>query len=81
MLRHISHGDEGETWLEEFPGELVARLSAIPDGQMQDLSVAWGKTDELMCDGAQLMPVLADLRRLAQAALATSRVMYLWGSL
>jgi hypothetical protein len=81
MLRNISHGDEGEQWLEVFPAELVAKLAGLPDDGMEDLSNAWGKTEELQWDGALLLPVLIDLRRLANAAQASNRGMYLWGSL
>ena len=81
MLRHISHSDEGEQWLEAFPAELVARLADLPDDGMDALSTAWGKTEELKWDGALLLPVLTDLRRLANVAQGSSRGMYLWGCL
>ncbi|MGD0248833.1 MAG: hypothetical protein ABSB75_07250 [Candidatus Limnocylindrales bacterium] len=81
VLRHISHSDEGEQWLEAFPAELVAKLATLPDDGLDGLATAWGKTEELQWDGALLLPVLVDLRRLANAAQASSRGMYLWGSL
>jgi hypothetical protein len=80
-LRHISHGDEGEQRLEAFPAELVAKLAALPVDDLDGLATKWGKTDELRCDGETLLPVLVDLRRLANAAQASGRGMYLWGSL
>jgi len=46
------------------------------------MSVRWSQTDELHgTKPAELQPLLADLNRLAIAAQASGRQMFLWGSL
>jgi len=83
-LRHISHGDDGERWLEAFPAELVAVLSAIPDADVPSLAARWAATDELKLSQMlpeHVEPVIRDLHRLAALAQAEGKGVYLWGSL
>lgn len=83
-LRHISHGDEGERWLEAFPEELVAVLSALPEAELASLAARWAATDELRLSHMlpeHAEPVVRDLRRLAAQARHEGKGMYLWGSL
>lgn len=81
QLEHIAHRDEGESWLERFPPALVELLAGLSDQKLEETSVVWGQTEELECDGPQLVPVLQGLRKLARSAVANHRSMYLWGSL
>lgn len=83
-LRHISHGDEGERWLEAFPEELVAVLSATPEAELASLAARWAATDELRLSHMlpeYAEPVVRDLHRLALQAQREGKGMYLWGSL
>lgn len=80
-LSMVRAGDEGETWLERFPEDLVTSLAAVSEPSIAKIADAWGKTEELQCDGAELRPVIDDLRRLAQSSKRSGKGMYLWGSL
>jgi hypothetical protein len=80
-LRHITHGDEGESWLEEFPAALVATLAAFDDSRVAGVAEAWGKTDELKWMNDGLDEVIANLVRLARLAEREEKGMFLWGSL
>ncbi len=41
----------------------------------------WAQTEELMCDPAEIEPVVAELVRLAQIAASSTKGLSLWGSL
>jgi len=81
MLQNLTAGDEGETWLDEFPSAYVTLLASINEQSAANAAEAWGKTEELQCPGKQLTPVVQDLGRLARLALAEKKGLYLWGSL
>jgi hypothetical protein len=81
QLEHIEQSDEGESWLERFPKKLVERIAGIAEEKLGDVAEAWGATEELECDGAELLPMLRDLRKLASAARTKGQSMYLWGSI
>jgi hypothetical protein len=81
MPANLDHGEEGETWLDEFPPELISVLASIRDQDVQSLAEAWGGTEELACEGSLLVPAIEDLRRLALSAQKQGKGMYLWGSL
>ena len=74
-------GDEGETWLEQFPAALVAVLADLEDARVSKIATAWGQTEEINSPGAELRPIVHDLRRLAVSARRFGKAMYLWGSL
>ena len=80
MLEHISESN-AETWLEHFPPLLVEKLAGLTDAQLNKTARSWGKTEEIQCDGSELVPVLHDLRRLARSAIEKKRALFLWGSL
>jgi hypothetical protein len=78
-LEHVSHGEEGETWLERFPDEFVRLLSDLE--QPAALASLWAQHEELNAEPEDLMPFLGDLKRLAQLAQSSRKALYLWGSL
>ena len=80
MLATIDTGSE-ETWLEEFPAQLVEVLAAIDEKQIAKIASAWGKTEEVSSPGSALEPIIRDLRRLAKLSRSTRKPMFLWGSL
>lgn len=80
MLATIDTGSE-ETWLEEFPVQLVEALAAIDEKQIPKIATGWGKTEEIKSPGAELEPIIFDLRRLAKLSLSSRKPMFLWGSL
>jgi hypothetical protein len=81
MLQGVSTEAEQERWLEEFPASYVQQLAACDPAKLIQAAVAWSQTEELQCAASQLQPVLLDLQRLAQLALAEQKGLYLWGSL
>lgn len=72
---------EGETWLVGFPDELVQLLVQLNDERLVQVQQLWAQSEDMSCEPGQLGPVLVDLRRLAQQALAQDKGLYLWGSL
>ena len=72
---------EGETWLVGFPDQLVQLLAALDDNRLTEVQQLWAQSEDMSCEAGQLGPVLVDLRRLAQQALAQDKGLYLWGSL
>jgi hypothetical protein len=81
MLRNLAHTEEGGTWLEEFPQELVRLLAALDTQLILPISTAWGETEELNCPGEELAPIVTELKHLAGLALNREKGMFLWGSL
>jgi hypothetical protein len=80
-LVHISHGEEGEMWLEQFPQELIQTLSSLESPFKESIVKAWAATDEIRATPEDIKPVIEDLIRLARLALSSGRGMYLWGCL
>lgn len=80
MLATVDTGSE-ETWLEEFPAKLVEALAVIDEEQIPRIATAWGKTEEINSPGAELEPIVRDLRRLAKLSRSSRKSMFLWGSL
>ncbi len=81
QLEHMTHGEEGEIWLEAFPQAYTALLAELQDGQLSDLADRWSKTEELEGETVELIPILKDLQRLSKLALAKKQSVYLFGSL
>lgn len=69
--------EDGRFWLFRFPDDLVMRLTTV-DEQMT--AAAW-EAPEVPGKSNDLMPVLSDLKRLANYARASGLGLYLWGSL
>lgn len=81
MLRHITHSEAGETWLEEFPTPLVSLLAGLNEQSIVSTAARWGATEELGWPPRDAIPVLEDLRRLSLMSLSSGKGMYLWGSI
>jgi hypothetical protein len=80
-LEHVYHAENGESWLERFPDELVHRLSALNEADQNQAADAWARNKEVPGSSDEIRPVLRDLQYLASQALTTDRSLYLWGSL
>jgi len=80
QLEHVGTIEDGENWLERFPQKLVELLAAMSDQKLSETAKAWGQTEELDYDEQRLVPILHDLRKLAQAAIEKRQSMHLWGS-
>ncbi len=73
--------EDGETCLEEFPLAYVELLASVDESTVSNASAELGETEELKCPGEKLVPILRDLRRLAQLANENGKGFFLWGSL
>ena len=80
-LTPVSRSENGETCLDEFPSDLLQKLTSLEPGTEQDVLRAWAQTDKRNCPPGELAQILSDLQRLAKIARASGRGMYLWGSL
>lgn len=81
-LKEIGFGEGGETWLMEFPSDLISLLSSLDDGELPAVAAKWAKTEELVLRGGDdVDELLADLRRLAIQSNKSGEPMFLWGSL
>jgi hypothetical protein len=80
-LEHVEIGEDSEAWLNRFPEELTMLLTRVADGSLGPVLAKWADTEELACDAAELHPVMEDLRRLANDAVARKKSVYLWGCL
>lgn len=81
MLANLTHGDEGESWLDQFPSDFVGLLASLDDQRSRSAAAAWAETEEMGCEASDVAPILTDLKRLAKRAQSTGRGLYLWGSL
>ena len=78
----IRFGEGGETWLLQFPEDLVKLLAEIPDDELRGITRRWSQTEELVLRGGDdAEKLLLDLRRLATESIRSGEEMYLWGSL
>lgn len=80
MLTNLAHGEDGETWLDEFSAEYVALLAGLDESSLANAADAWGRTEELQCSGEELLPIVKDLRRLARLS-DNRKGLFLWSSL
>jgi hypothetical protein len=80
LLEHVYHTGEGESWLDRFPDDLVHRLSALNEADLNQAADAW-QCREVPGNADELLPVLCDLKQLAIQAEMHGRNLYLWGSL
>jgi len=78
---HVFHTEDGESWLERFPGEFVCRISVLGETTASQAAEAWARSDEVRSSSDELKPVLRDLKRLATQARKSGQSLYLWGSL
>jgi hypothetical protein len=80
-LEEVQITDGGESWLFRFPDEFTQLIAGMDEATLRRAGEAWAATEQLNCDPEDLEPVLRDLKRLAELARASSRGLYLWGSL
>ncbi len=74
-------GEEGESWLEQFPSPLVQLLASASEEQVNSAASSWASTEELNCNPEDVKTVVVDLRALSIRALAEGKSVYLWGCL
>jgi hypothetical protein len=74
----IREVDGGERLTTELLPELVSRLAAAADDDLDSWAESWGQTEELQCAADEMLPVLKDLRRLSKLAQAEAKSVYLW---
>lgn len=79
-LEEILVLDEGERVTTAFAPEFIRLLAALSDDQILKYADAWSQCAELSCEGAELVPVITDLRSLAQRAIDRNLGLYLWNS-
>jgi hypothetical protein len=80
-LEHVFHTEDGESWLERFPDELVRLISVLDDTSASQAADAWARADEVPGNSDELRPVLGDLKQLATQARTSGQSLYLCGSL
>lgn len=80
-LEYVEIGEDSDAWLDRFPDELTMLLTRLDSGSLGPMLEKWANTEELACDPAELHPVMEDLRRLANEAIAKKKSVYLWGCL
>jgi hypothetical protein len=73
--------EESEGILEAFPSDFTRRLAQLPQGSIPGLSTGWADVDGVPHEADELVPILQDLKRLAQAAQSTGRSLYMWYSI
>lgn len=73
--------DGGERLVHSFPLLLVVALSQLTPEQIRDVSTKWAATEELACPTSDIQPIIKEMIRLACAATASGRGLYLWNSL
>jgi hypothetical protein len=70
--------DGGERVIQSFPSAMVAALSQLTPERIRDVSAKWVATDQFFCSPSELQPVVEEMTRLARAATASGRGLYLW---
>ncbi len=80
-LESVAMGKDGETWLFRFPAPLVAKLAALDKPGIARAAALWAQTEELMCEPAEIEPVVIELVRLARLSSSSTKGLFLWGSL
>lgn len=80
LLPELLSDGEGESWMHEFPLDLVLSLASLNDSSLQMVAVKWSETEELHCSPTDLVPGLKELRRLAQLAEREGESVFLWGT-
>jgi hypothetical protein len=74
----ILEKDGGERLIHQLPDGFLECLASLDEDAVTAASEAWAKTEELACAPADVRPVIADLRRLAQQARSSGRAVFLW---
>jgi hypothetical protein len=69
--------EESKGILEAFPSDFTRRLTLLPQGSIPGLSAGWADVDGVPHEADELVPILQDLKRLAQAAQSTGRSLYM----
>ncbi len=70
--------DDGEQLTTELLPDLIVRLAAASNDDLDGWAEVWSETDELSCDADDVRPILDDLRRLSRLAAAERKSVYLW---
>lgn len=80
ILPELLADGEGDSWLHEFPSDLVQLLAKIDEQSVLDAAKEWSATEELMCSPSDLVPGLRELSRLACVAREAKSSLFLWGA-
>jgi hypothetical protein len=74
---------DGGPWTVKIPDEMVTALAQLPDSEIGPQSLAWAEAtaEELAWGAEDFEPIVGDLVRLAGAARASGRSMFLWNCL
>ena len=70
--------DGGERLIHRFPDAMVGLLAVTTDDVVAQVAPRWAAIEELCWPPAAALPVLRDLRRLAERARETGRSLYVW---
>jgi hypothetical protein len=74
-------GSGNESWLEEFPAELVLLLAHLDDARLEAVGAEFGNTEEFDAPAAAAEEFIGELRDLSRHAISLTRGLYLWNSL
>jgi hypothetical protein len=79
----VDEKTEDGPWTVKVPDDMVTRLAELQDVEVQTQSVAWAveTKEELAWTPVEFEPIVRDLVRLARAARADGKSMYLWNCL
>ncbi|MEQ1841864.1 MAG: hypothetical protein ABL994_15775 [Verrucomicrobiales bacterium] len=82
MDRFIDIRSSDDEWTNEVPEELVGRLAAATDSELQSAAMRWIETDEMVgCELAEAVYLLTEVRRIARSAQEAQRPLFLYVSL
>lgn len=76
-------GEPGETWLFRFPDTFTEALASLDRSHISRVAPLWADTEEMQeeWEPSVAQAVIEELVRLARRARATSKPLFLWGSL
>ena len=74
---------EDGPWTVQLPDDMVSRLAELNDSDVAPQALAWAREteEELGWGAAEFESIVRDLIRLARAARASGKSMYLWNCL
>lgn len=81
MLIDVAIGEEGETWLHQFPDDYLALLKDLDAPRLARAAEAWSQTEEISWPVAELVPVIESMVQLAKDATSRKLGLFMWGSL
>ncbi len=59
-LEHVSHKENGESWLYRFPDNFVYLLAALNAKAVRQVAAAWANSEEMHTNSEELEPILQD---------------------